>query len=110
MGPCYRGLEHVFVLGRNRSVHRSQTPSPLARRGCLAQVEVRPLVHVYPPGHGRRTILLDFVENLSGRLVETGSVDPDELEALKRSLHKHLNDPEIVVVSHLFIQAWGHKR
>ena len=82
----------------------------LLRDAGVSEVEVRPLVHVYPPGHGRRTILLDFVENLSGRLVETGSVDPDELEALKRSLHKHLNDPDTVVVSHLFIQAWGHKR
>jgi glyoxylase I family protein len=37
----------------------------------VGEIEVRPLVHVYPPGHGRRTILLDFVENLSGRPVET---------------------------------------
>ena len=82
----------------------------LLRDAGVGEVEVRPLVHVYPPGHGRRTILLDFVENLSGRLVETGSVDPDELEALKRSLRKHLDDPDTVVVSHLFLQAWGHKR
>ena len=65
---------------------------------------------MYPPGHGRRTILLDFVENLSGRLVETGSVVPDELEALKGSLRQHLDDPNTLVGSHLFLQAWGHKR
>ena len=78
-------------------------------QGCL-DLEDRPLVHVYPLGHGRRTILLDFVENLSSRLVETGLVDPDELEALKRSLSQHLDDPNTVVVSHLFVQAWGRKR
>jgi SAM-dependent methyltransferase len=82
----------------------------LLRDAGVGEIEVRPLVHVYPPGHGRRTILLDFVENLSGRLVETGSVVPDELEALKRSLRQHLDDPNTVVVSHLFLQAWGHKR
>jgi SAM-dependent methyltransferase len=81
----------------------------LLREAGIGQVEVRPLVHAYPPGHGRRTILLDFVENLSGRLVETGTVDPDELEAVKRSLRQHLDDPNTVVVSHLFVQAWGHK-
>ena len=82
----------------------------LLRDAGVGEIEVRPLVHVYPPGHGRRTILLDFVENLSGRLVETDSVAPDELEALKRSLRQHLDDPNTVVVSHLFLQAWGHKR
>ena len=82
----------------------------LLRDAGVGEIEVRPLVHVYPPGHGRRTILLDFVENLSGRLVETDSVAPDELGALKRSLRQHLDDPNTVVVSHLFLQAWGHKR
>ena len=82
----------------------------MLRDAGVGEIEVRPLVHVYPPGHGRRTILLDFVENVSGRLVETGSVVPDELEALTRSLRQHLDDPDTVVVSHLFLQAWGHKR
>jgi ubiquinone/menaquinone biosynthesis C-methylase UbiE len=81
----------------------------LLREGELDDVQVRPLVHVYPPGHARRTILLDFVENLSGRLVETGAVSADELEALKSSLRQHLDDPNTVVVSHLFVQAWGRK-
>jgi ubiquinone/menaquinone biosynthesis C-methylase UbiE len=82
----------------------------LLREAGLGDVQVRPLVHVYPPGHARRTILLDFVENLSGRLVETDTVVPDELEALKRSLRQHLDDPDTLVVSHLFLQAWGRKR
>ena len=81
----------------------------LLRDAGVDEIEVRPLVHMYPPGHGRRTILLDFVENLSGRLVETGTIGADELEALKRSLRQHLDDPNTVVVSHLFLQAWGHK-
>lgn len=67
-------------------------------------------MHVYPSGHGRRTILLDFVENLSDRLVETGTVVPDELDAVKRSLRQHLDDANTVVVSHLFLQAWGRQR
>jgi SAM-dependent methyltransferase len=81
----------------------------LLREAGLVDVDARPLVHVYPPGHARRTILLDFVENLSGRLVETGTAGPDELETLKGLLRRHLEDADTLVVSHLFMQAWGHK-
>ena len=81
----------------------------LLREAGLVDVEARPLVHVYPPGHARRTILLDFVENLSRRLVETGTAGPDELEKLKGLLRRHLEDADTLVVSYLFMQAWGHK-
>jgi hypothetical protein len=33
----------------------------LLRQAGLVDVRVNPLVHVYPAGHGRRTIMLDFV-------------------------------------------------
>ena len=79
------------------------------REAGLADVEAHPLIHIYPPGHGRRSILLDFVENLSERLVDTNTIPADELGALKRSLREHLDDPDTLVVSHLFIQAWGRK-
>ena len=75
----------------------------------LREVEVNPLVHVYPPGHGRRLILLQFVENLRTRLLAEGFVDEAELEELTGALGRHLEDPRTLVVSHLFFQVWGYK-
>ncbi|HEX7427057.1 MAG TPA: methyltransferase domain-containing protein [Mycobacterium sp.] len=81
----------------------------LLRAAGLVDVEAHPLIHIYPPGHARRSILLDFVEDVSERLVETGTASPAELETLTDSLRRHLDDPDTLVVSHLFVQAWGRK-
>jgi len=81
----------------------------LLRRAGLCDVEVHPLFHVYPPGHGRRTIMFDFVENLSERLVAQRLVAERELGELKAALKRHIDDPETLVTSHLFFQAWGRK-
>jgi SAM-dependent methyltransferase len=82
----------------------------LLRDAGLADIRVRPFVLVYPPGQGQRTLLLDFVENLSGRLVETGAVVPDELDGMKHSLRQHLEDPNTLAMTPLLFQAWGQKR
>lgn len=37
----------------------------LLREAGLVDVRVNPLVHVYPLGHPRRNVLLDFAHNLS---------------------------------------------
>jgi len=81
----------------------------LLRQAGLVDVRVNPLVHVYPAGHGQRTIMLDFVENLSERLLEEGLIAERELSDLKRALERHISDPETLIVSHLFFQAWGRK-
>ncbi len=81
----------------------------MMRAAGLLDVKTNPIVHVYPPGHGRRPILADFVENLSGRLIDGNFVGPDELDVIKKSLAAHIADPNTLVVSHLFVQAWGRK-
>jgi ubiquinone/menaquinone biosynthesis C-methylase UbiE len=81
----------------------------LLRDGGLDDVHVNPLIHVYPPGHGRRRILLDFAENLSERLVEQGLIQDRALAELKTALRLHIDSPGTLVVSHLFFQAWGRK-
>ena len=81
----------------------------LLREAGLIDVRVNPLIHVYPPGHGRRSLLLDFSENLSERLVAQKLVDESELTGLKADLSRHLADPNTLVVSHLYFQAWGRK-
>ena len=81
----------------------------LLREAGLVDIRVKPLIHVYPPGHARRNILLDFAENLSGRVLAENLVDERQLNDLKMALQRHLDNPETLVVSHLFLQAWGRK-
>ncbi len=81
----------------------------MLRAAGVAQIEVVPLVHVYPPGHGRRRLVLDFVENASARIVEDGLASESELNDLTAALRSHLDDPGTLVVSSLFLQVWGRK-
>jgi len=81
----------------------------LLRQAGLRDVQVSPLIHVYPPGHGRRTIMLDFVENLTERLLAQQLITARELDDLKAALKRHIDAPDTLVVSHLFFQAWGRK-
>jgi hypothetical protein len=81
----------------------------LLREAGLTDIRVNPIIHVYPPDHGRRNLLLDFSENLSERLVAQKLIGGPELTALKAELSRHLADPDTLVVSHLYFQSWGRK-
>jgi ubiquinone/menaquinone biosynthesis C-methylase UbiE len=81
----------------------------LLREHGIIDVQANAITHVYPVGHGRRMLAFDFVDNLSGRFVDDGLVEADELTALKAELWEHLENPDTFVISNLFIQAWGHK-
>jgi len=82
----------------------------LLREAGLVDIRVNPLIHVYPPGHARRNILLDFAENLRERVLAEKLIGDREFNDLKIALQRHLDNPETLVVSHLFLQAWGRKR
>jgi SAM-dependent methyltransferase len=81
----------------------------LLREAGLSAVEARALVHVNPVGHGGRTLALDFMENLSGRVTEQRLVSPAELTDLKMLLKRHIDDPDTFVTSALLVQAWGRR-
>jgi SAM-dependent methyltransferase len=81
----------------------------LLRAAGLDDVRSRAIVHVYEPGHGRRTILADFVDNLGDRMIEAELITRTELDELQVTLRRHLEDPDTLVLSHLFIQAWATK-
>ena len=81
----------------------------MLRDAGLVDVRINPLVHVYAPDHGRRTIFVDFVGNLRERLSDQALIAADELNALIDTVRAHIDDPTTTVVSHLFIQAWGRK-
>jgi SAM-dependent methyltransferase len=79
----------------------------MLREAGVVDVQVNPLVHIYPPGHGRRTLFLEFVENARSRILEKNLIGRIELDELTAALKDHLEDPETLVLSSVFIQAWG---
>lgn len=81
----------------------------MLRNAGLVNIRVNPLIHIYGPDHGRRPILLQFVNNLRDRVVEEGIISEAEFAECASSLERHLGEAETLVVSHLFIQAWGRK-
>jgi len=79
----------------------------MLREAGLVDIHVNPFVHIYPPGHGRRTLLLEFVENARSRILEKKLIGKIELDDLTAALKNHLEDPDTLVLSSVFIQAWG---
>ena len=79
----------------------------LLRQAGLVDVCVNPVLHVYPPGHGRRMIMLEFVENVRDRILGNNLIGEPELNDLVGALRRHLEDPETLVLSSIYIQAWG---
>jgi SAM-dependent methyltransferase len=82
----------------------------LLREAGLVEIQARPIIHVDEPGHPRRSLLPDFVDNLRERLLAYGLTTRDELDQLQAAVRRHLEDPDTLVISHLFIQAWGRKQ
>ena len=79
----------------------------MLRESGLVDVRVNPLIHVYPPAHGRRMLVLEFIENARRRILDKVLIGEAELDGLTAALRRHLQDPGTLVVSSLFIQAWG---
>ena len=96
---------YAEMNGIDRSIGL-RVPRMLRELG-LIDVRVNPLVHVYPPGHGRRMLVLEFVENARNRILERALIGRAELDELTAALKRHLENPTTLVVSSLFLQTWG---
>jgi len=81
----------------------------MLRDAGIVELQVNPVIHVYPHGHHRRSIFLDFIQNIRDMVIREGFVKEGELSALMQDLRRHLDDSNTLVVSHLFFQAWGRK-
>ncbi len=102
-------LLNTYSCGNGIDLFIGRRVPRMLRAAGIRDVQVRPLIHVYPPGHSRRPILLQFVENLRSRIVAQGLASESEFSDLIAELRRHLDDPDTLVVSHMFIQAWGFK-
>ena len=95
---------YAEMNGIDRSIGL-RMPRMLRELGLL-DIRVNPLVHVYPPGHARRMLLLEFVENARSRILEKELIAEAELDELMAALRQHLENPSTLVVSSLsFIRA-----
>jgi SAM-dependent methyltransferase len=81
----------------------------LFREAGLVNIQVNPLIHVYPHGHNRRTIFLHFLQNVRDQILDQGLITESEFSELTAELKQHLDRPDTLVVSHLFFQVWGRK-
>ena len=79
----------------------------MLRESGLADVRVNPFIHAYPLAHPRRMLFLEFVENVRQRILDKDLIGEVELNELSSALRRHLEDPGTLVVSSLFVQAWG---
>jgi ubiquinone/menaquinone biosynthesis C-methylase UbiE len=94
---------HGIELFVGRRTHQ------LLRQAGLVDIEVNPVIHVYPHGHNRRLIFWHFLQNVRDRILEDELISESEFSELTAELKEHLERPDTLVVSHLFFQVWGRK-
>src|SRR6266481_6463381 len=86
-----------------RKTHR------MFRAAGLIDIQVNPVIHVYPPGNNRRNILCDFLENVRDRILAERLITEAEFHERLAELKRHLDDAGTLVISNLFVQVWGRK-
>jgi SAM-dependent methyltransferase len=110
--PAWTRLMQVLeahARAQGIDLHIGRRVPALLRAAGLVDVQVRPVIHVYPPGHSRRPIFQQFVGNVREQVLAQGVVTSAEMDDLMATLRTHLDDPETLVVSHLFFQVWGRR-
>jgi SAM-dependent methyltransferase len=75
----------------------------------LVDVQVNSILQVCPLGNPRRILLLQFAKNLRDRILSQGLIPEAEFNESIAALKLYLEDPASLVLSLLYIQAWGRK-
>ena len=113
--PPLRAWDRLFEVFREYSTTNGidlfvgRRTHRLFRYAGLTDIEVYPVIHVYPHGHNRRAIFWDFLESARDRILEQELITESEFCELTAELKEHLDRPDTLVVSHLFFQVWGRK-
>jgi hypothetical protein len=109
--PAARGMEPA--AGSDRPLRRGSRCGSV-HRPAAAAAPARGGAHRRPPptdrvglraGNERRPILFDVVDNVDGPLVAWRLMWRAALSRQRAALRRHLDDPEALVVSYLFMQA-----
>ncbi len=79
----------------------------LFRAAGVVDIRVDAVVHVYPPGHDRRPILRDFINNVREKLIDGGFIGRRDLERDMAALERHLSNPQVLVTSAIFFRLIG---
>lgn len=99
--------EYAALNGIDRAIG-IKVPGMLRAAGVV-DVQANAFVHIYPPGHPRRMLLIDFVANARYKVLEKEMIGETELDEMTEALKQHLQDPNTTVMSSVFVQAWGRK-
>jgi hypothetical protein len=99
-----------FAFLRNGAdLHIGRRMAELYRRVGLRDVVLECRANAYPPGHSRRTIRADLVRSLRPQILEMGLAHEQELDELDAAARDHLQNPETVVMPHVYFLASGRK-
>jgi SAM-dependent methyltransferase len=101
-------LLQAYAKANDMDVFVGRRLPRLLREHGVLDVQARPVIHSYPLDHGRRMLGLQFVENLSERILSEELITQHELAQLTAQLKAHLEDSDTFVISCLFVQSWGH--
>jgi ubiquinone/menaquinone biosynthesis C-methylase UbiE len=110
--PAWDRLCEIFcgAFGRNGAdPFIGRRMSELYRGAGLEEVSVEMRAPVYPAGHSRSTLRPDLVRSMRPMIIELGLADDRELDQVDRAVREHLDDPRTVVMSCMYVLAWGRK-
>jgi ubiquinone/menaquinone biosynthesis C-methylase UbiE len=110
--PAWDRLRELFRTSFSRSgadLHTGRRLTELYRQAGLEKIDAAVRAPTYPAGHSRRTLMADLVRSLRPRILELGLSDERELDDVDQAVRAHLADPRTLVLSHLFVMAWGRK-
>ena len=75
----------------------------------LTEIGVEARADVPPPGHPRRTVILDLLRAMRAKVIDAGLLSAQELDQLDHAAREHLADPRTLVMPHLSFMAWGRR-
>ena len=106
-----RLLEVFLAYSRNNGIDLfvGRKTHQMFRAAGLTDIQVNPVIHVYPLGNDRRNILCNFLENVKDRILSESLMTATEFHERLTQLKRHLDDANTLVISHLFVQVWGRK-
>jgi SAM-dependent methyltransferase len=105
-------VEKLFMAVAEKNgndFHLGRKLPRLLREAGLVDVRVNPIVHIESVGNPRRSLHVDFLDNMRERILALHLVPEGELVQLREALARHLDNPDTVVFHGPYIQAWGRK-